>query len=164
MDYTPLVFEQALKQQKISYSHSLALAVVFESGVQHFADNADDPQKGFRRLFNKYPFAKDFLKEVPVTWDNTLFLEGNPDTHVVFAREKQGVWYIAGISAASKELQIKQPFTFGIYGKYRAEWIMQNDTADSLQYVETELHTGGRQYIDVTLKPRGGFVLKLTPK
>ena len=164
MDYTPLVFEQALKQQKISYSHSLALAVVFESGVQHFADNADDPQKGLRRLFNQYPFSKDYLKEVPVTWDNTLLLEGNPDTHVVFAREKQGVWYIAGISAASKELQIKQPFTFGIYGKYRAEWIMQNDTADSLQYVETELHTGGRQYIDVTLKPRGGFVLKLTPK
>ncbi|HNN01654.1 MAG TPA: glycoside hydrolase family 97 catalytic domain-containing protein, partial [Turneriella sp.] len=164
MDYTPLVFAQALDQQKISYAHSLALSVVFESGVQHFADNADDAAKGYRKLFANFPFAREFLRNVPVTWDHTLLLEGNPETHVVFAREKQGVWYIAGISAVSTELQIRQPFTFGTYGNYRAEWITEGETTDSLRYVETELHTGGRQYIDVKVKARGGFVLKLTPK
>ncbi|HMV36079.1 MAG TPA: glycoside hydrolase family 97 catalytic domain-containing protein [Turneriella sp.] len=164
MDYTPLVFAQALDQQKISYAHSLALSVVFESGVQHFADNADDAAKGYRKLFANFPFAREFLRNVPVTWDHTLLLEGNPETHVVFAREKQGVWYIAGISAVSTELQIRQPFTFGTYGNYRAEWITEGETTDSLRYVETELHTGGRQYIDMKVKARGGFVLKLTPK
>lgn len=164
MDYTPLVFAQALDQQKISYAHSLALSVVFESGVQHFADNADDAAKGYRKLFANFPFAREFLRNVPVTWDHTLLLEGNPETHVVLAREKQGVWYIAGISAVSTELQIRQPFTFGTYANYRAEWITEGETTDSLRYVETELHTGGRQYIDVKVKARGGFVLKLTPK
>ena len=35
MDYTPLVFDLPYRQQKISYAHSLALSVVFESGLQH---------------------------------------------------------------------------------------------------------------------------------
>ncbi len=164
MDYTPLVFEQALKQQKISYAHSLALSVIFESGVQHFADNADDPQKGFRRLFSQHPFVKDFLRDVPTAWDHTLFREGNPHTHLVLAREHRGVWYVAGISAASHEIQIRQPFIFAHPGHYRAEWITAGDTPDSLRYSATELQTGPEQLIDVTLKPRGGFVLKLSPK
>lgn len=164
MDYTPVVFAQALEQQKITYAHSLALAIVFESGVQHFADKADDTAQGYRKVFAQHPFVQEFLRGMPAYWDETLFLEGNPDTHVVFAREKQGVWYIAGISAAPENIQIRQPFTFGAYGKYRAEWIVEGDTPDSLRYSESELNTGARQYIEVTLKPRGGFVLKLTPK
>lgn len=163
MDYTPLVFAQAFKQQKISYAHSLALSVIFESGVQHFADNADDPQKGFRKLFGLYPFVGQFLREVPQAWDGTVFLEGSPDTHVVLARERQGVWYVAGISASSEEIHVRQPFTFGVYGNYRAEWLMEAATGDSLQFSQSELHTGGRQLIDVKLKPRGGFVLRLIP-
>jgi len=163
MDYTPLVFEQAFKQQKISYAHSLALAVIFESGVQHFADNADDVQKGFRKLFGLYPFVGQFLRDVPVAWDGTVFLEGLPDTHIVLAREKQGVWYVAGISSSSREIHVRQPFTFGLYGNYRAEFISEENGGDALTYAESELHTGGSQYIDVKLRPRSGFVLRLTP-
>ena len=31
MDYTPLIFELPYEQQKITYGHSLALSVIFES-------------------------------------------------------------------------------------------------------------------------------------
>ena len=163
MDYTPLVFEQAFKQQKITYAHSLALSVIFESGVQHFADNADDAKKGFRKLTRAYPFVGSFLRDVPAAWQETLLLEGNADSHIVVARFYEGVWYVAGINASTKEIHIRQPFTFGIYGKYRAEWISEDDSGDTLRHAETQLHTGRSQFIETVIRPRGGFVLKLTP-
>jgi len=162
MDYTPLVFEQAFKQQKITYAHSLALSVIFESGVQHFADNADDIKKGFRKLTGAYPFVGAFLRDVPTAWQETLLLEGNADTHVVVARVHEGVWYIAGINASEKEISIRQPFTFGVYGNYRAELIQEDGEGDTLRYSESQLHTGASQFIEAMLRPRGGFVLKLT--
>lgn len=163
MDFTPLVFEQAFKQQKITYAHSLALSVIFESGVQHFADNADDIKKGFRKLTGEYPFVGAFLREVPAAWQETLLLEGNTDSHVVVARVHEGVWYVAGVNATTSDIHIRQPFTFGVYGKYRAEWIREDGSGDTLRYTESELHTGGTQFIETVIRPRGGFVLKLTP-
>jgi alpha-glucosidase len=163
MDYTPLVFEQAFKQQKITYAHSLALSVIFESGVQHFADNADDAKRGFRKLTGAYPFVGSFLRDVPAAWQETLLLEGSADSHLVVARFYEGVWYVAGINASTKEIHIRQPFTFGIYGKYRAEWISEDDSGDTLRHAETQLHTGRSQFIETVMRPRGGFVLKLTP-
>lgn len=162
MDFTPLVFEQAYKQQKITYAHSLALSVIFESGVQHFADNADDIKKGFRKLTGEYPFVGAFLREVPAAWQETLLLEGNTDSHVVVARVHEGVWYVAGVNGTTSDIHIRQPFTFGVYGKYRAEWIREDGSGDTLRYTETELHTGGTQFIETVIRPRGGFVLKLT--
>lgn len=163
MDYTPLVFEQAYKQQKITYAHSLALSVIFESGVQHFADNADDVTRGYRKLMGSYPYAGRFLRDVPVAWDATLYLDGSPDTHIVLARHSRGTWYVAGISASTQPIHVQLPFTFAIYGNYRAQLIREGESGDELSQKETELHTGGRQLIDVVMPPRGGFVLKLTP-
>ncbi len=38
MDYTPVTFSNSQHPHITSYGHELALAVVFESGLQHFAD------------------------------------------------------------------------------------------------------------------------------
>ncbi len=72
MDYTPVVFESALARVGLPYAHSLALAVLFESGIQHFADRADsDTEAGYRAVFGAYPYVGDFLSTVPVAWDET---------------------------------------------------------------------------------------------
>jgi hypothetical protein len=79
---------------------ALATAVLFQSGVQHFAlapNNLNDAPT----------WAIDFMKEVPTTWDEVRFLEGYPGKYVVFARRKGTKWYIAGINAQKETLKIK---------------------------------------------------------
>lgn len=162
MDFTPIVFAQALQQQKASYAHSLALAVVFESGVQHFADKADDPAQGYRKVFAQYPFVREFLRAVPVQWDETRLLSAAPDTHVVFARRSGKDWYIAAISAAQSELELDIPLGLLQAQSYEQWSIGEGATPDAF--------TASRQTITraaplkLRLRPNGGALVRLSPQ
>ena len=105
MDYTPLVFEESYKQAGLSYAHSLALGVLFESALQHFADFSDQPKKGYRKLFTRYPWLKDFLAELPCSWDESLLLAADPQAQLLVARRKAHTWYLAAITAEDRAWQ-----------------------------------------------------------
>jgi hypothetical protein len=79
---------------------ALATAVLFQSGVQHFALAPNN-------LTDAPVWAIDFMKEVPTTWDEVRFLEGYPGKYVVLARRKGTKWYIAGINAQKETLKIE---------------------------------------------------------
>jgi hypothetical protein len=57
MDYTPVTFTNSQFPHITSYGHELALSVLFESGMQHFADRPE----GYYTLPDA---AKTFLKNV----------------------------------------------------------------------------------------------------
>lgn len=80
--------------------YALASAVLFQSGVQHFAlapNNLTDAPK----------WAIDFMKEVPTTWDEVRFIDGYPGKYAVIARRHGTKWYVAGINAQKETLKIK---------------------------------------------------------
>lgn len=79
---------------------ALATAVLFQSGVQHFALAPNN-------LVDAPVWAVDFMKEVPTTWDEVRFLEGYPGKYAVLARRKGAKWYIAGVNAQKETLNIK---------------------------------------------------------
>jgi hypothetical protein len=80
-----------------------ALAVLFESGIQHFADRADSVQTaGYREVFRAYPFVGDFLSTVPMARDETRLVQGDIESHVFLARRSGTEWYLAGIHAAEQ--------------------------------------------------------------
>nr|WP_315222074.1 glycoside hydrolase family 97 catalytic domain-containing protein [uncultured Flavobacterium sp.] len=83
---------------------ALATAVLFQSGVQHFALAPNN-------LADAPAWAINFMKEVPTTWDEVLFLEGYPRKYVVLARRKEAKWYIAGVNAQKETFitKIKLP-------------------------------------------------------
>src|SRR4029453_9743113 len=58
MDYTPVTFSDSKYPHLTTYGHELALSVVFESGLQHFADSV----AAYRALPKD---ALDLLKTVP---------------------------------------------------------------------------------------------------
>jgi alpha-glucosidase len=160
MDYTPVVFETAYDQQKIGYAHSLALTVIFESAIQHFADNADDEKNGYKKIFNIYPFVKQFMKEVPTSWDETKYLEGHPDSHIVIARRKGTKWYIAGISSSNKKLKISFPLTFIGQEKYTVNLITEDEKGNKLKSIQQEFTKDSITEIEIL--PHGGFVMDLS--
>ncbi|WP_347349843.1 glycoside hydrolase family 97 catalytic domain-containing protein [Flavobacterium sp. CSZ] len=79
---------------------ALAAAVLFQSGVQHFALAPNN-------LTDAPAWAIDFMKEVPTTWDEVRFLEGYPGKYVVLARRKGTKWYIAGVNAQKETVKLK---------------------------------------------------------
>jgi hypothetical protein len=163
MDYTPLTFDAALTQQGISHAHQLALAGLFESALQVFADQADsDGQAGYRALFTGASYVADYLAELPTTWDETLLLEGSPDSHAVIARRSGERWYVSGINGEATARTVSVVLGDFANNFYSAQLIEQGATPDALVNTLSDLNFTST--LNVTLAPRGGFVLVLKPK
>lgn len=109
MDYTPLTFSIKRPNAKnpaiprTTYAHQLALSVVFESGLQCFADN----EKTYRSMPEP---VKAFLRKVPCAWDESLLLAGQPGRYVIVLRRLGRNWYIGGINGLDK----KQTISFAL--------------------------------------------------
>jgi hypothetical protein len=87
-------------KRKTSDVFALATAVLFQSGVQHFALAPNN-------LTDAPAWAIDFMKNVPSTWDEVKFIDGYPGKYVIVARRKADKWYIAGVNAQAETLKLK---------------------------------------------------------
>ncbi|HEX9151465.1 MAG TPA: hypothetical protein VF842_05245 [Flavobacterium sp.] len=54
-----------------SYAHELALSVIFESGLQYFADRPSS-------YYEQSNAVRQFLKRFPASWDETKLIDGHP--------------------------------------------------------------------------------------
>jgi len=154
MDYTPVTFTSIGFPHTTTYAHELALSVVFESGLQHFADR---PQ-GFYAL----PDAeRNFLMQVPVAWDDTRLVEGYPGKRVVIARRKGRAWYLGGLNGEDQPQDLKLNFDFLGAGVYTLE--LMADGAGDKEFSTQKVTITKGSTLDVNCLPRGGFAAKLTP-
>ncbi len=154
MDYTPVAFTNSQNPHTTTYAHELALSVVFESGIVHFADRPS----GFTSLPKE---AKDFLSNVPTAWDNTKLLEGYPGQLTVIARQKADNWYIGTINGEEKEKTIKINFDFlQPNTKYKTAVIKDGDTAESFDISSAEVELNDS--INIKMLPKGGAVTWIT--
>jgi hypothetical protein len=163
MDYTPVVFESALSTADVPYAHSLALSVVFESGIQHFADRADSStEEGYRAVFSDYPYVGEFLSTVPVAWDDTRLLSGDVDEHVILARRRGAIWYLAGIQASEQSKDYTIDLDFLEPGTYSHRWIVQGESADSFELADGTSEAG--ESVTAVIPARSGFVATFVPE
>jgi hypothetical protein len=161
MDYTPVVFESALDSTGLPYAHSLALSVVLESGIQHFADRADsNTEVGYRAVFGAYPYVGDFLSTVPVSWDDTRLVRADIDDHVILARRSGTAWYLGGIHAVQAPVEYSFMLDFLDEGTtYELVLIEEGDTPSSFE--RTMLTVDAGDPLSIALPPNGGFVATL---
>ena len=127
MDYTPVGISN--NNRNTTQGHQLALSVVFESGVQHFADSVET-----------YPVwqGTEFLRVVPVAWDETKVLEGLPGGYATIARRKGSDWYIGAITTDAKSAFIQLSNLNLDAGDYTA--YIYSDGA-SMDYLVKEIRT-----------------------
>ena len=126
----------------------LATAVLFQNPIQNFAITPNN-------LTDAPRLALDFLKEVPTTWDETVFLDGYPGKYCVLARRHGDRWYIAGINAQKEPLKLKLALPMLREGDRVA---LYSDTKNR----EPQLEQKTIQKPDetsVTIQPEGGIVL-----
>lgn len=127
---------------------ALATAVLFQSPVQHFALAPNN-------LTDAPAWAIDFMKEVPTTWDETLFIDGYPGKYVVLARRHGDKWYVAGVNAQKEPLSLKIKLPENIAP--RTEMTVYSDDknlAGSLKRVKTDK----QGQLQITIPCNGGIV------
>ena len=101
MDYTPgamhnaqpknfkAIFDRPMSQG--TRAHQLAMYVIYESPMQMLADSPTHYLQVKQNI-------RDYLSEVPVTWDETRILKASVGKYIVMARRKGNRWYIGGMT------------------------------------------------------------------
>jgi alpha-glucosidase len=149
MDYTPVTFTDEVMPHETSNAHELALSVVFESGIIHLADSVE--------AYQSLPEGvKNFLHDVPSSWDETKYLAGEPGKFVVLARRSGNDWYIGGISGDKETRNLTLDLSF-LKGDY-AMMLIQDGT-DNRSFEEDSSPITATESLTQTLQPKGGFVI-----
>lgn len=148
MDYTPVTFSNSQHPHITTYCHELALSVVFESGLQHFADRPE----AYYALPSE---PKEFLKTVPVAWDDTKLIAGYPGENIIIARKKDNQWYIGGLNGKDDPQILLLDFDFLTKGSYSLQLI--KDGKDDKSFSPETIHVKKGDILKINCLPRGGF-------
>jgi hypothetical protein len=151
MDFTPMVLDHINRiERRTTSAFELALSVLFTSGIQHYAESPEGMSKAPE-------YVRDFLKHVPSVWDDVKFIAGDPGKLAIIARLGDGRWYIAGINGEIAEKRLHLPLLdIPAHGKAT---LITDGPDGTLSFRRDVLQLNPDQTIDITLKPRGGFVL-----
>ena len=125
----------------------LATSVLFQNPVQMFGltpNNLEDVPK----------YQLDFLRNLPTTWDETVFIDGYPGKFSVVARRHGEKWYIAGVNAetSAKKLKLKLPMLAG------SKISVYNDDKNKETFMDEDSVSKNGEF-SITIQPNGGFVL-----
>jgi alpha-glucosidase len=147
VSYTPVRFDRSAG----SRAYQLAQVIVYEAGIQIFAERYDH-----LRAFE----AEKFLETVPSTWDETRFVDGYPSSHAVYARRKGDAWYVAAITGEPRT--VKVPLAFLPKGKpYKA--VIYRDAEDRSKIVEESRTVTSKDVLSLDVQKADGFVVRMEP-
>jgi hypothetical protein len=149
MDFTPVVFGEIPGRQRVTTnSFELALSVLFLSGIQHYAETA----KGMEKVPD---YLKQYLKDIPVSWDQSKFIDGYPGKLVIIARKTGYTWYVAGINGENKEKNIPVDLSFinAKNGELISDITHRETKKEVIQLPDDKI-------VDLHLLGNGGFVMK----
>jgi alpha-glucosidase len=161
MDYTPGGFRNStpatyVQREVMPMTHTtrgqaIAQYVVYESPLQMVSDDpsAYENAAGF-----------DFIKAVPTAWDETRFIGGTPDSHVVIARRKGKRWYL-GAMTNEQERVVDIPLSFLPPGSFQAT--VWQDGAQPNEVDRLVKRVTRRDRLKIRLAGGGGAAVILTP-
>lgn len=99
MDYTPGIFEMEISKfspnnnshVNSTLANQLALYVTMYSPLQMAADMPEH--------YNQFLDAFQFIKDVPVEWDDSKYLEAEPGQYITAARKEKGTnnWFVGSV-------------------------------------------------------------------
>jgi hypothetical protein len=168
MDYTPGIFklrgyapQTPARQVHTTLAKQLALYVTIYSPLQMVADLPEN--------YAAHKDAFQFIKEVPVDWDDTRILEAEPGDYITIARKEKGKdnWFIGAITDEKSRKAII-PLHFLDKGKkYRAT--IYADAADADWKNNPEAYRINETVVDATtvltlqLAAGGGTAISIKP-
>lgn len=170
MDYTPGIFEMDIaKLNPNNHSHvnstlcnQLALYVTLYSPLQMAADLPEN--------YKRFPDAFQFIKDVPVEWEESRYLEAEPGDFVTIARKQKNSanWYIGGVAGeqghtAKFSLNFLDPdkkYEAIVYADAKNAHYKSNPQA----YTVKKMTVTSKSSLSEMAAPGGGFAISIKPK
>lgn len=105
-------------------------------------------------------FELDFLRNVPTTWDETMFIDGYPTKYAILARKHGDKWYVAGINGegTAKTVTLSLPMFAGKTVTYYTDAAPKKGET-FLTPVKTTLKVDKKGNAKVTLQGMGGIII-----
>ena len=124
----------------------ISTATLFQNPVQMFALTPNN-------LSDTNDFLINYMKEVPTTWDETVYIDGYPGKYAVIARRNADKWYITGVNALTNPINLKLqlPMVAGKTGS-----LYYDNDKNEAQFTNRKVSDKGS--IEITMQPNGGFV------
>ncbi|WP_066769031.1 glycoside hydrolase family 97 protein [Sphingobium sp. CCH11-B1] len=161
MDYTPGGFRNGGKAagpsdgsmpvSQNSRGQALAMYVVYDSPLQMVSDapEAYANASGF-----------DFIKIVPTAWDETRFIGGTPDSHIILARRKGRDWFIGAMNAGEART-VTIPLSLLGAGRFEAQ--LWQDGATPSEVKKTSMAVTSRDSVTIKMAEGGGGAIQIRP-
>ncbi len=167
MDYTPGGFHNATPATFVARNHkpmvqttrgqAVAMYVVYDSPFMMIADGPG----AYRNSDGSWADGADFIRQVPVTWDETRVLAGDIGQYIVTARRSGDTWYI-GAMTNEQGRTIAIPLNFLKSGNYSAHLWQDGRDPTHLSVSDTTIDNG--ESLSLVLAPSGGAAVVLTPQ
>ena len=169
MDYTPGIFEMDISKLNpennshvnTTLANQLGLYVVMYSPLQMAAD--------LPKHYLKFYDAFQFIKDVEIDWDSTIYLEAEPGEYVTIARKakKTEDWFVGNSNGYVKRkanvdlsfLEKDKKYIATIYRDHQKADYKINPQA----YVIESKRVTSRTVLKLLTVPAGGFAIKITP-
>ncbi len=128
--------------------YQIATGILFQSPLQMFALTPNN-------LVETKDFLIDFMKEIPTSWDETLYIDGYPGRYSVIARRHDDQWYIVGVNALDRPVELKLNLSM-VAGK--AVSIYSDNSNKEAVFTHSKIGKNGS--FTVIIQPNGGFIIK----
>ena len=169
MDYTPGIFEMDMKKVNpnsqghvnSTLARQLALYVTMYSPLQMAADVPE--------VYNRFMDAFQFIKDVPVDWDDSRYLEAEPGQYIVAARKAKGGndWYVgctSGENGHESDLTLDfldpgKKYEATIYADAPDAHYLTNPQA----YKISKKKVTSKTRLKLKAAPGGGFAISIKP-
>lgn len=135
--------------RKTTDMFQLATSVLFQNAVQMFAIAPNN-------LKDSPDFVIDFMKNVPTTWDETVFIDGYPGKYCVLARRHADSWYVVAVNAEKQVKKINVVLLM-LAGKQVNCYSDRKDRTSQMEIVK--VNKSGK--LSMTLQPDGATIYEL---
>lgn len=171
MDFTPGIFRMDItsfapgyqgKKKCATIANQLALYVTMYSPLQMAADMPEH--------YEAHMDAFRFIKDVPVDWKKSVYLDAEPGEYIVVARQDKSndAWYVGGVTnedARDYELAFgflppDKEFMATIY----ADAPDADGFANPESYKITEMPVNGNTTATIHMARAGGFAVAIVPR
>nr|WP_279159480.1 glycoside hydrolase family 97 protein [Muribaculum intestinale] len=170
MDFTPGIFRMKItdfapggqgRQKRATIPNQLALYLTMYSPLQMAADIPEH--------YQKHMDAFQFIKDVPVDWSKSVYLDAEPGDFIVVARKDKGsdAWYVGGVTDENAR-NYTLDYNFLPLGK-TYEATIYADAPDGDGFDNPEVYTITTKTVDSTSKDKihmargGGFAISIKP-
>lgn len=168
MDYTPGIFKMKgytgyapARQMHTTLCKQLALYVILYSPLQMVADLPEN--------YDLHKDAFQFIKDVPVDWEDTRIIEAEPGDYITTARKEKGTsnWFIGAITDENSRKSVIPLLFLDNGSKYVAT--IYHDAAnasykDNMEsYVIEQYIVDSNTKLNISLAPGGGAAISIKP-